>query len=255
MMRALFVGVCLITATVFSAYAQSMEKTVSDPKAVAIADQVVQAMGGQDAWNNTRYIRFSFFGSRMHHWDKWTGRYRVEWKRDEKSYLVLMNLNTGEGRGFVNGVETTDEERKTLLKQGRDAWINDTYWMLMPYKLRDPCVTLTYAGEETTDGVVYDKLHLSFDQVGNTPGDEYWAYINRQTHLMDKWVFLLQLRQGQSERSRGEYRWNNWQKYGRILLSPEREGANGQKRIMDKIAVFDTLPDAIFDSPESVPGM
>ena len=235
--------------------AQTDSKRASDPKALAIADQVMSAMGGLDAWNNTRYIRFSFFSFRTHHWDKWTGQYRVEWKREEKAYLILMNLNTGTGRAWVNGVEATTEELPALLKQGRGAWINDTYWLLMPYKLKDPGVTLTYDGEETVAGVVCDKLHLSFDQVGNTPGDEYWAYINRQTHLMDKWVFLLQPGEGKTERNRGEYQWNKWTPYGKIMLSPERQGADGRTRMMENIAVFDTLPDTVFTSPEAVPQM
>lgn len=251
----LVAGLCMMSAINHPAAAQSGAMGTSDPEAVAIADQVMNAMGGLEGWNNTRYIRFSFFGSRMHHWDKWTGRYRVEWKREDKAYLVLMNLNTGEGRGFVNGVEAMGEDLKGLLRQGRNAWINDTYWLLMPYKLRDPGVTLKYDGEETIGGVVYDRLHLNFSNVGNTPGDEYWAFINRQTHLMDQWIFLLQLREGQTERSRGEYKWNNWQKYGQIMISPERQGADGQKRMMEKIAVFDTLDDAIFNSPEPVPGL
>lgn len=148
----------------------------------------------------------------------------MEWKREEKAYLFLMNLNTGMGRGWVNGVEATGEELQGLLKQGRGAWINDTYWLLMPYKLRDPGVTLIYDGEETIGGVTCDRLHLSFDHVGNTPGDEYWAYINRQTHLMDKWVFLLQMGEGKTERNRGEYQWNKWTRFGKIMISPERQG-------------------------------
>ena len=27
-------------------------------------------------------------------------------------------------------------------------WVNDTYWLLMPYKMKDPGVTLAYDGEE-----------------------------------------------------------------------------------------------------------
>ncbi len=51
---------------------------------------------------------------------------------------------------------------------------------------------LAYDGEETIDGVVYDKLKLTFGKVGLTPGDTYWAYINRQTKLMDRWAYFLE---------------------------------------------------------------
>src|SRR5207244_3696374 len=70
----------------------------SDPKAVAIADQVMSALGGAEAWNRTRYLRFDFVPERdgkpgpgrAHTWDKQTGRYRVEWTgQDGKRTVVL----------------------------------------------------------------------------------------------------------------------------------------------------------------------
>ncbi|HXO29659.1 MAG TPA: hypothetical protein VOA80_20070, partial [Thermoanaerobaculia bacterium] len=52
----------------------------SDPKAVAVADATLAAMGGQAAWDGTHYLRFTFAGRRTHFWDKWTGRHRLEGK-------------------------------------------------------------------------------------------------------------------------------------------------------------------------------
>ena len=84
----------------------------SDPKAVAVADRVMQALGGEAAWNATRYLRFDFAVDRggktvmrrAHAWDKWTGRYRVEGKdKDGRDVVVAMNLNTKEGSATVGG--------------------------------------------------------------------------------------------------------------------------------------------------------
>lgn len=224
-------------------------------QAQVIAEEVMEAMGGRDNWNATRYIRFSFFGFRTHYWDKHDGRHRLSWTDREsgQSHVILMNLNTGEGQAFIDGVEVTDAEaRSQALERARGAWINDTYWLLMPYKLQDPGVDLAYDGEEVVDGIVYDKLHLSFNEVGNTPGDEYWAYINRETRLMDKWVYLLQLREGQDERSRGEWKWNDWRSHGDILLSAERERMDGQKRSHEDLAVLEFVDDRVFTSPDPV---
>ena len=224
-------------------------------KARIIADEAMEAMGGRENWDATRYLRFSFFGFRTHYWDKDTGRHRLSWTDREsgQSHVILMNLNTGVGSVFTDGTEVTDmEARDRFLERARGAWINDTYWLLMPYKLQDPGVDLTYEGEEVIDDAVYDKLHLSFDGVGLTPGDEYWAYINRDTRMMDSWVYLLQLREGQDERSRGEWKWNAWRKYGDIMLSAERERMDGQKRSHEDVAVFEHLDDAVFASPAPV---
>ncbi len=224
-------------------------------EARVIAEEVMEAMGGWDSWHATRYIGFSFFGFRTHYWDKDTGRYRVSWTDREsgQSHVIPMNLQTGEGSVYVDGAEVTDAgERNGFLERARGAWINDTYWLLMPYKLQDPGVDLAYAGEEVVDGIVYDTLHLRFDEVGNTPGDEYWAYINRDTRLMDRWVYLLQLREGQDERSRGEWKWNDWRKYGEIMLSAERERMDGQKRSHEDVAVYEHVADRVFTSPDPV---
>ena len=234
------------------AVAEGQQPDHSDPKALATADQVMAAMGGKTNWDNTRYLRFTFFGFRTHYWDKWTGRYRVEWKsREGDAYVVLMNLNTKEGDVYVNGTGVEGEEMQSLLDRAEGAWINDTYWLLMPYKLKDPGVILKYDEEETIDGVVYDKLHLSFKDVGRTSGDEYWAYVNRETHLMDKWMYLLQPNK-EGKRRRGEARWNNWQQYGNIMLSPERKRPDGQKNLLENIAVFETMEGTVFTSPEPV---
>ncbi|WP_133273578.1 hypothetical protein [Hymenobacter radiodurans] len=43
--------------------AEGFDQAGSDPKAIAIADKVMNAMGGYDAWRNTRYLAWSFFGA------------------------------------------------------------------------------------------------------------------------------------------------------------------------------------------------
>jgi len=59
-----------------------------DPKAAEIAQDMQKAMGGQEAWNAARFVRFDFkvnIGGetkvdRSHLWDKQTGRYRLDQK-------------------------------------------------------------------------------------------------------------------------------------------------------------------------------
>lgn len=226
----------------------------ADARAHRIAGQVMEALGGREAWDATRFIRFTFAGRRTHTWDKHTGRHRVEGQtRDGGRFVVLENLGTREGRAWMNGEEVSGDKRKELLEMGYGTWINDTYWLLMPYKLEDPGVNLTYAGEETIDGRTYDKLHLSFQKVGLTPGDQYWAYIDRGTHLMDRWAYHLE--GTKPEEPPTAWLWQGWQRYGRIQLAPHRSklGLEESKLELSDIAVLDTLPDAVFTSPDPVP--
>lgn len=236
----------LLLATVFPSAG------AAETRADAVADRLMAALGGEPAWQATRYLRFTFAGFRTHHWDKHQGRHRLEYTdRDGHAWIVLENLGSRQGRAWRDGEELAGEALAEALEGAYAAWINDTYWLVMPYKLRDPGVNLTYDGEEVIDGVAYDKLKLTFDGVGLTPGDTYWAYVNRDTGLMDRWAYVLQsFEEGQPPT---QWLWRGWQRYGDILLAPERYNpATGRELPLDDIAVFDQLPDAVFDSPTPV---
>ena len=106
--------------------------------------------------------------------------------------MFVDRLDTGEGRAWMNRAPMEGDTVTKLVRRARSLWINDAYWMLMPYKLRDPGVRLRYAGDSTLSGATYDRLALSFDKVGDTPGDRYWVYVNRANHRVERWEFVLQ---------------------------------------------------------------
>ena len=223
------------------------------PTPEGLAAEVMKALGGQEAWDQTRFIRFSFAGRRTHWWDKWTGRHRLEGQtQDGKPYLVLSNIETKEGSAFLEGQPVEGDQAKEWLERAYGAWVNDTYWLLMPYKLRDPGVNLSYVGEETIDGVKYDKLLLTFAGVGLTPGDRYTAYIHHDTHLMDRWAYVLQGTEAGTAPT--VWKWEGWARHGNILLAPRRAMV-GSDRVLElgNLAVLETLADAVFTSPNEVP--
>ena len=247
----------LAAAVLAAAMGASDAVAASDPKAVEVAQRVLAALGGRQAWDGTRYLRFGFgqerdgkFQGRRHVWDKWTGRYRVEGTtREGQPFVTLMNINTKQGRSWLAGKELAGEELKKALESGYGAWVNDTYWLLMPYKMTDPGVTLKYAGEERFNGALYDKLNLSFDNVGLTPKDTYWVWVNRTTGLVDRWDYVL----------KGEkvppttWMWTGWKKYGGIMLAGERVNAKeNRKLLLPDIQVLTEVPDTVFTSPDPV---
>ena len=178
------------------------ETAASDPKAVRIADQVMMALGGKARWEQTRYFRWTFEASvndtlrpgRRHLWDKYTGWHRVDGTtRSGQAFCYIENLNDSTGMAWVSGQRIEGDSLKKLMRAAHGQWINDSYWFLMPYKLRDPGVTLKYDGEaRDPTGAVGDRLALSFDKVGMTPGDRYWVYVDRRTHRIVRWDHLLE---------------------------------------------------------------
>jgi hypothetical protein len=220
----------------------------SDDRAHAIAERVMDALGGEQAWQQTRFLRFTFAGARTHYWDKETGRHRLEsTDRDGHERLVLHNVQSRDGRAWLDGQELEGEALAEALENAYGAWINDTYWLLMPYKLRDPGVNLSYDKEVDIANYTYDRLHLSFDSVGLTPGDQYWVYVHRETGLVDRWEYFLQSYEPGSTPT--QWVWSDWRRYGGIKLASGRTNPeSGRELPLTDIAVFDSLPDAVFTS-------
>jgi len=231
----------------------------SNPKAIAVAGKAMEALGGEAAWNNTHFLRFTFavdrggktVVSRDHTWDKWTGRYRLEGANKEgQKYVVLLNVNTKEGQAWSDGKAADGEDKKKLLEMAYGAWVNDSYWLIMPYKMMDPGVVLAYDGETKEGGAAWDKVRLTFDSVGLTPKDKYWAFVNRQTGLVDKWEFVL----GGENKPPAPFAWEGWKKYGNVMLAPERKNLKDGTRIyFPVLEVKESVPGAVFTDPKPTP--
>ena len=222
---------------------QIFNRKDSDSKAIKIANKVMEALGGKENWDNTHYISWNFFGRRLHVWDKWSDRDRFE----EKDLVVLLNLNARTGHAWQEGQEITQPDSlKKKVDHAYAAWINDGYWMFMPYKLRDPGVTLKYKGEGLTlEGKTADILQLTFENVGLTPQNKYHVYVDKKSNLVIQFDYF---RNASDDKPTIQAPWKNWKKYGHILLSNDR----GKNRKMTDVAVFDTLPEWVFKSPKSV---
>jgi hypothetical protein len=86
---------------------------------------------------------------------------------------------------------------------------------------------------------------LTFKNVGLTPQNKYYVYVDKKSHLIIQWDCF---RNASDEQPRIQSPWNNWKQYGDILLSGDR----GENRKMTDVAVFDALPDWVFKNPKSV---
>lgn len=240
-----FVVLFAFTMVMGSAPARA-ETADSDPKAVAVADQVMEALGGKARWDALRGIRWSFIievndtvrADRRHAWDKFSGMHRVEGvNRSGQPYCVVHDLNTGRGKAWVAGAPAGGDTLQRLLDYGKAVWVNDTYWFLMPYKMRDPGVTLGYDGEVKDGDVVYDKIALSFHDVGMTPGDHYWVYVNRANHRVEKWDMILQ---DEKPPAVGDT-WTGWEEHDGLWFATAhwRDHRNIATRNVEAVDAFD----------------
>lgn len=221
----------------------------SDKKAIEIANEVMKAMGGRKNWNETRFISWNFFGRRQLHWDKQTGDVRIDFNNGK--FNALLNVYNKEGATLTGKVMkdsmavTQPDSLQKYLKQGKSIWINDMYWLCMPFKLKDSGVTLKYAREDTLKGgKKADVLTLTFSEVGDTPQNKYEVYVDQESKLVSKWAYFKTATQDSANFSTP---WQNYQKYGNLMLSDDR----GRARL-SAIKVLDKVPEKLLTTFEKV---
>jgi len=185
--------------------------SVMSQKVQEVVEKIWANMGGMDNYRAAQQLSFTFVSKiedqiktkREHLWDKSSGNYVLTvFDLDTNDiYNVYFNVNTRWGTSYKNGIAVSAEENKKLLEQAYHAFINDTYWLLVPAKLRDPGVHIQL---EKQMSAVAGKtvIRLSFDNVGLTPGDQYWLFVDDSGQIV-RWTFILQ-----SDR-KGDFTWEN----------------------------------------------
>jgi len=218
-----------------------------DPKAVEIATEMQQAMGGQDAWNAAHFVRFDFRvgiggetkADRSHLWDKQTGRYRFE----QKSQVVLMNLADKQGTAYLDGKKMEGADASKAVEGAYKAYVNDFYWLAMPWKWMDAGVNLKYIGKKPQGGENCDVVELTFQKVGLTPGDRYRAFVSTKSHLTTHWEYTLQ------DGNKGSWDWQYGESSGVKLasnhLSPPDKSIN-----MGVVRILKDVDGAYFKDPQ-----
>ena len=220
-------------------HAEGFDIENSDDEAIRIADEVMSAMGGRAKWDATRYLGWNFFGRRHLLWDKKMGKVRIS---TADGFIYNVNVFDNSGEVMKNGaLYSHPDSTKKYVERGKNIWINDSYWLVMPYKLKDSGVTLEYLGKDTTaNGRTADKLQLKFKEVGVTPNNMYWVYVDDSSRLVTQWDFFTN---ASDEKARFSTPWDGYTEFGNILLSGDR----GRGKLTD-IAVYETVPDSVFTS-------
>ena len=179
--------------------ASDAERPTLETRADSVAMRAYEAAGGPEAMAALPFLRFDFGVERegeretvaRHLWNRQTGAYRVEWSRGpDSTYVALFDANTQEGQAYLNGDSLSGGDNADRLGEAYRRFINDSYWLLAPVKLFDPGVERAYVADSS--GGDYDVVELTFGDVGLTPGDRYWVYVDKETGQMARWAFVLQ---------------------------------------------------------------
>jgi hypothetical protein len=212
---------------------------VLDKKSEEIVTLMEKAMGGREAYDAIQHLQWNFFGSRKWWWNKWTGDVRCESLRSDIS--IAMNIQSQQGQVILNGkIQTHPDSLSKYLDKGYRWWINDSYWLVMPFKLKDNGVNLKYLGtrKTETDSIECDVMRLTFQEVGVTPANMYDLYVDPKTALLVQWDFY---RTQQDSLPGFQMPWLKYQEHQDVLFSGDRGG-----RKIEEIEAYTDLPELIY---------
>jgi hypothetical protein len=217
----------------------------SDAKAIEIADKVMEACGGRAQWDNAHFLRWTFFNKRYLIWDKFQQRVRIDYINED--IKIILNLKTMTGKVQLNKQETTHPDSlKKYLEIGRKVWINDSYWLVMPFKLKDSGVKLKSLGAKNNWlGIANDVLEVTFKNVGVTPNNKYWVYVNPSSQLVTQWDYF---EKATDDKPKMSTPWQDYRSLGHIMLS----GNRGDGKYLAPMGVYFSLPETVFANFEEI---
>ncbi len=224
--------------------AEGFDAAGSDPRAVAIADSVMVHHGGRKAYDDARYISWNFFGARNLVWDKQDDRVRIEMPSQNIVYLLDYSGGSEDLTGAVqkNGEEMTNPDSlKLYLQSANSMFINDSYWLVQPFKLKDSGVTLKYIGEENDPekSRPSEVIELTFKEVGDTPGNRYRLFVDKENYHINTWQFF---RSADDEQPSMSTPFNGYKEYDGLMLSGDRGG----RFQLGDISVSNKMDDTVF---------
>ncbi|MCE7996040.1 MAG: hypothetical protein HEP71_28935 [Roseivirga sp.] len=161
---------------------QKPETLPVDDKAQQIVDRAIEAHGG-DLYKQAR-ISFTFRGKR-HVVEQSDKAYRYERSFTEDGDKVKDVYENGVFKRTVNSEEVTLTDRQL------DRFIEDvngvSYFAMLPYKLNDAAVIKEFVGEVTVKGKGYDKIKVTFEELGggHSPDNVFYFWFDQSTGFME----------------------------------------------------------------------
>ena len=225
--------------------AKGFNEKGSDKKAIEIVDRMMEKMGGYEAWEKARFIGWTYFGQ-YNIWDKREGLFRHE----KGNLISIMNLSKRAGQVYINGAQVADSVRMYgYLSTAYTHFVANSYFLCLPYKMKDPGVTLLYRGEgQTMDGKAADIVRLIFNEVGISPENMHDVWIDKETGLISQWGFYAT----RSDKTPAFVRkWADYKDYNGVKLASNRNSYSDTLSL-SHITVTDFVPKDVFLSPKPI---
>lgn len=193
-------ALALVAISIFTLYLiinEPLPEGTAGPAAEVLADKMLQAVN-KEAWDTTFAVQWSFSGHN-YLWDRKNDFVRVQWD----DYEVLLNTYELQGISYKNDAVLNGQDHKEAIEAAWEYFANDSFWLIAPYKIRDPGTERLLV--ETEDG---EALMVHYTSGGVTPGDTYlWLLDHDGTpKAWQLWVQIIPI-------GGIEFSWEEWQTF------------------------------------------
>jgi len=174
-----------------------------------LANKMLEAINIK-AWNDIKYVQWTFRAKRHFVWDKYNHLVRVSWK----DYVVLIDSNTSNGIAHDRDGLVEGKDADKLVEKAIDAFNNDSFWLNAPAKVFDNGTERSIVEHEGKDA-----LMVKYTSGGSTPGDSYLWILDEEgrPNSWKMWVSIIPL--GGTELS-----WEEWSDFDGAMLSQFHDG-------------------------------
>lgn len=193
----------------FSVINENLPEGQIGPEAEELAEKMLAALN-YEAYQALDTIAWTFY--RGHHfvWDKTNDKVNVKWE----DFEVDLSTQTQKGTAKQGGISLEGEALEKALALAWQFFTNDSFWIVSPYKVRDPGTIRSIV--KTEEG---DALLIHYTSGGVTPGDSYLWILdeNYRPKAYKLWVSILPI-------GGLEFSWEDWNQYNGAWFAGTHKG-------------------------------
>jgi len=174
-------------------------------EADALAKKMLASLNYK-AYEDTRYLEWSFRRDHFYKWDKKNNTAIVTWSDNE----ILIDTKNPEKSKVIKPENVSNKDE--LISDAFSYFNNDSFWLVAPYKVFDQGTErrlVTYKGKES--------LLITYTSGGTTPGDSYLWILNENgfPQSFKMWVKIIPI-------GGLEVAWSDWEKVTSGVLLPSK---------------------------------
>lgn len=204
--------ILVLLATAYMTVNDPLPEGIEGPEAENLADEMLKALEAR-AYDNIDTLSWTYRGEQQHIWYKKENLVEVRWKK----YTVLLNLNDLTGTGFIEGEEVIGESLEKLLQEAWAHFANDSFWLVAPYKIRDPGTSRRFVDMEDGPGLL-----VTYSSGGVTPGDSYLWVLGENFRPLYWKMWTQRIPIGGLK-----FHWESWRQLKGAWFAPNHRGSAG----------------------------